>query len=69
VALRLRGKLVRATARVLDDPALIGRLIVRMSSERGEKMAETLGIIGRGPDGAPRPQMPRGSRMIEFTLE
>jgi hypothetical protein len=67
VALRLRGELVRATARVVDDQALIGRLINRMVSARGENMAESLGIIGRGSDGVVRPQMPRGSRLIEFT--
>lgn len=68
VALRLRGELVRATARVVEDPALIGRLISRMASEQGEQMAERMGLIGHGPDGVARPQMPRGSRLIEFTL-
>ncbi|HMQ30182.1 MAG TPA: hypothetical protein PKD53_05610 [Chloroflexaceae bacterium] len=69
VALRLRGDLVRATARVVHDPALTAQLIERMASERGAQMAERMGLLGRGPDGAARPQLPRGSRLIEFTLE
>lgn len=68
VALRLRGKLVRATARVVEEPALIARLISRVSSDHGEQMAERMGLLGRGPDGARQLQMPRGSRLVEFTL-
>lgn len=69
VAARLRGELVRGTARVVSDPALIARLIERMASERGEQMAERMGLLGRGPDGRARPQLPRGSRLIELTFE
>jgi hypothetical protein len=69
VALRLRGELVRATANVVHDPALTARLITRMASERGEQMAQQMGLLGPGPDGKPRPQMPKGSRLIEFTLQ
>ncbi len=69
VALRLRGERVLATARVVNDPALTARLIERMASKNGEQMAERMGLLGRGPDGATRPQMPKGSRLIEFTLD
>jgi hypothetical protein len=68
VALRLRGELVRATARVVDDLALIGRVIRRMERERGEQLVVGLGLIGAGPDGTPQLQMPRDSRLVEFTL-
>ncbi|MEI7771913.1 MAG: hypothetical protein WCI67_18115 [Chloroflexales bacterium] len=68
VALRLRGELVRATARVVDDPALIGRVIRHMVSGYGESMVAGMGLIGPGPDGAARLQLPKGSRLVEFTL-
>ena len=68
VALRLRGELVRATARVVEDPALIGRVIRHMARGRGEQFATKMGLIGAGPDGAPRLQMPKDSRLVEFTL-
>jgi hypothetical protein len=68
VALRLRGELVRATARVVDDLALIGRVIRRMERERGENLVMGLGLIGAGPDGTPRLQLPKDSRLVEFTL-
>jgi hypothetical protein len=68
VALRLRGELVRATARVVDDLALIGRVIRRMEHERGEGLVVGLGLMSTGSDGAPRLQMPRESRLVEFTL-
>jgi hypothetical protein len=69
VALRLRVALVRATARVVDDPALIGRVIWHMARGRGEQIATSMGLIGHGPDGVARLQMPKGSRLVEFTLE
>jgi hypothetical protein len=69
VALRLRGALVRATARVVEDPALIGRVIRHMARGRGEQIATSMGLIGHGPDGVARLQMPKGSRLVEFTLE
>jgi hypothetical protein len=68
VALRLRGKLVRATANVVDDLALIGRVIQCMARERGEQIVVSMGLIGSGPDGAARLQMPKDSRLVEFTL-
>ena len=68
VALRLRGELVRATARVVDDPALIGQVIRHMVSGYGESMVAGMGLIGPGPDGAARLQLPKGSRLVEFTL-
>jgi hypothetical protein len=68
VALRLRGERVRATAMLVDDLALIGRVIRRMERERGEQLVKNMGLIGPGPDGADRLQMPKGSRLVEFTL-
>ncbi len=69
VALRLHGTFVRATARVVDDMALIGRVIQRMAHERGEQLVTSMGLIGSGPDGITRLQMPQSSRLVEFTLE
>ncbi|MBX0331180.1 hypothetical protein K2Z83_26375 [Oscillochloris sp. ZM17-4] len=69
VGLRLRGALVCATALVVDDPDLIGRVIRRMAAMRGEPMVANMGLIGYGPDGAAHLQMPKGSRLVEFTLE
>lgn len=68
VGLRLRGKLMRATAKVVDDPVLIGRVIQRMAHERGEQLVVNMGLMGFGPDGTVRLQMPKGSRLVEFTL-
>lgn len=68
VALRLRGDLVRATALVVDDLALIGRVIQRMRHNHGEQIVAGMGLIGLGPDGATRLQMPKNSRLVEFTL-
>lgn len=68
VALRLRGDLVRATALVVDDLALIGRVIQRMRHNHGEQIVAGMGLIGVGPDGAARLQMPKNSRLVEFTL-
>lgn len=67
-ALRLRGELLRATAVVVDDPALIGRVIRRMADVHGEQIVRRMGLLGDGPDGAARLQMPKGSRLVEFRL-
>lgn len=69
VALRLRGRLIRATARIVEDPATIARSIERMVRDHGEQMAERMGLLGRNPDGTARPQMPQGSRLVEFALQ
>lgn len=68
VALRLRGTLVRATATVVDDLELVGRVIQRLVRERGEKFAVSLGLIGYSSEGVARLQMPKNSRMVEFTV-
>lgn len=68
VTLRLRGEMVPATATVVDDLALTGRVIRRMEHERGEKLVTGMGLIGTAPDGTTRLQMPKRSRLIEFTL-
>jgi hypothetical protein len=68
VALRLRGELVHATARVVDDLALIGRVIQRVVRKQGEQIAAKIGLIGSGPDGATHLQMPKGTQLVEFTL-
>ena len=68
VALRLRGALVRATACVVDDLALIGRVIRCIERARGAHLVVGLGLIGAGPDGTPCLQMPKDSRLVEFTL-
>lgn len=68
VALRLRGELVRARALVVEDLALIGRVIQRMAHNHGEQIVKGMGLVGTGPDGATRLQMPSNSRLVEFTL-
>jgi len=68
VKLRLRGKMVPAAATVVDDLALTGRVIRRMVHERGEKVVTSMGLIGAAPEGTPRLQMPKSSRLLEFTL-
>jgi len=68
VTLRLRGALVPATATVVDDLALTGRVIRRMAHERGEKVVTSMGLIGAAPDGTTRLQLPKSSRLLEFTL-
>jgi hypothetical protein len=69
VAVRLRGELRRATARVVTDHAVIRRAIERMLSERGDRMATMMGFVAPGPDGAPRLQLPKGTSFIEITLD
>lgn len=49
VMLRLRGEMVPATARVVDDLALTGRVIRRMAHERGKKLVAGLGLTRRCP--------------------
>jgi len=68
VTLRLRGEMVPATATVVDDLALTGRVIRRMAHGRGEKLVTGMGLIGAAPDGTTRLQMPKSSRLVEFTL-
>lgn len=68
VAVRLRGELRRATARVVTDHAVIRAAIERMIAERGDKMATMMGFIAPAPDGAPRLQLPRGTSFIAIEL-
>ena len=68
VTIRRRGKMVPATATIVDDLALTGRVIRRMEQARGEKLVRGMGLIGAAPDGTTRLQMPKSSRLIEFTL-
>ena len=68
VKLRLRGKMVPAAATVVDDLALTGRVIRRMVHNHGEKLVMGMGLIGAAPDGTTRLQMPKSSRLVEFTL-
>jgi hypothetical protein len=49
VALRLRGELVRATALVVDDLALIGRVIQRMRHNHGDPIVKGMGLNRRWP--------------------
>jgi hypothetical protein len=68
VKLRLRGEMMPAAATVVDDLALTGRVIRRMVRNHGEKLVTGMGLIGVAPDGTTRLQMPKSSRLIEFTL-
>lgn len=69
VALRLRGKLRRGTARVTEDAEVIDTVIGRMIGERGEDMAQRMGFLAKGSDGVLRAQAPKGTTFIEIELE
>lgn len=71
VAVRLRGKLVRGTAAVTDDPVVIDRMVQRMVRERGEAMTRRMGLIAAEADanGQPRTQIAKGTTFIEIQLE
>jgi hypothetical protein len=66
VAMRLRGKLQRGTARIIDDPALIERVVRRMVQERGEGMAQRMGFLAPDASGTLQPHAPRGTTFIEI---
>lgn len=68
VSVRLRGQERQGTAQIVEDPAVILRFLRRMVSERGEQMAERMGFVERGPDGAARLGRPKGTRFVEITL-
>lgn len=68
VAVRLRGKTVRATARIIDDTTQIRDMVERFIRDRGEGMAERMGFLSKGPGGAQQPQIPAGSSFIEIEL-
>ncbi|MEP7190248.1 MAG: nitroreductase/quinone reductase family protein [Roseiflexaceae bacterium] len=66
VSLRLRGKQVKGTARLIQDARQIVE-VVRMSvAQHGEKMAQRMGLIGAdlAPSTAPAP----GTTFIEIEL-
>lgn len=68
VAMRLRGKLVHGTARVVEDPALLDKVVRRMIAERGEEMSQRMGFISTAADGSKQPGVPKGSTIIEIEL-
>lgn len=68
VAIRLRGELVRGTARVTHNPVLIDRFVQHMRQERGEAMAQRMGVLKQKPDGSWQTQMPEGTSFIEIEL-
>lgn len=68
VAVRLRGELRQATARIVTDHAQIKGAIERMIGERGDKMAAMMGFVAPGPNGAPQLQLPRGTSFLEIEL-
>lgn len=68
VAVRLRGELRHATARIVTDHAVIRAAIERMIGERGDGMAAMMGFVAPGPDGSPRLQLPRGTSFIAIQL-
>ena len=69
VAVRLRGEIRLATARLVTDHGVIRGAIERMIRERGDKMATMMGFLAPGPDGAPRMQLPSGTSFIEIELK
>ncbi|NJN17764.1 MAG: hypothetical protein HC822_16580 [Oscillochloris sp.] len=69
VGMRLRGKLRRGIARVIESDATISRILRLMVEKRGEGMAEQMGFISRNPDGSMQLGRPRNTRFIEITLD
>lgn len=69
VAMRLGGKLVRGTARVVDDPAIIRKTLQLMIAKRGEGMAERMGLATRDDQGNVQPALPTGTTFITIDLE
>lgn len=69
VAVRLRGKLRRGMARIIDDPATINHVIRRMVSVRGEAMAQRMGFVTRGTNGTTELRIPQGTTFIEIALD
>ncbi len=68
VALRLRGELVRGTATVVDDPTIIRGIAQQVIADRGEAMADRMGLlnVANAEDNAPAPQ---NVYFIEIVLE
>ncbi len=58
VALRLRGELVRGTATVVDDLAIIRGVAQQVIAERGEAMADRMGLlaVANAENNTPAPQ-------------
>jgi hypothetical protein len=69
VAVRLRGTLIRGTARVIHDGALIDRVVQRSVKERGEAMAQRMGFLAQAQDGTLQTHTPKGTTFIEIELE
>lgn len=68
VALRLRGELVRGTATVVDDTSVIKGVAQQIIADRGEAMAERMGLlqVANANENAPAPE---GVQFIEIELE
>jgi hypothetical protein len=68
VALRLRGELVRGTTTVVDDPQIIRGVAQQVIADRGEAMADRMGLlaVANAGDDAPAPQ---GIKFMEIVLE
>ena len=52
VTVRLRGKNIRGTATVIDDPDVIADAVGMMVAKNGEPMARRMGLISDAPDTA-----------------
>lgn len=63
VAVRLRGQMVRGTAKIIEDPETIAQVVRLMVERRGEKMARRMGVLNDAPGS------PTGTVFIEITLE
>jgi hypothetical protein len=63
VWLRLRGKDIRGTARVIEDRDRVGAIVGLLVAKHGDAMAERMGLV---VDGQVAPQ---GTTLIEITLE
>ena len=70
VTVRLRGRDIQGTARLVEDPQVVAEVIHEMAAKRGEEMTHRIGIIsegygrGNGQPAAPTP----GTRFIEIQL-
>jgi len=68
VAMRLRGQLVRGTATVVNDPAIIRGVARQIITERGEAMADRMGLL-KVANAENSASIPQDVKFIEIAVE
>lgn len=69
VAMRLRGKLIRGTACITEDSAVIDTVVGRMIAERGEEMAQRMGFVRNSDPKSTRQYAPKNTTFVEIELD